>query len=288
MFRIPVTRERPSGRSFLILSMESNPHPFDLPAARRMLNSFGHDDVRYLPEVPSTNAFAAALRPGDWRHGTAIVTDHQTSGRGRRGRGWTEPAGTCVLISVVLRPPPARFLSHMVFVASLAVLDAIEATSGLRPALKWPNDVHVGGRKLSGILIENHANADHRVVVGVGINVNVPQDTISCLHPDASSILAEIGKPVEREVVVAALLRSLEVWYGCLTREPDAVFAAWRSRLDTPGSSIDVHDSNGVWSGVAIDVQPDGGLIVERSGGERRPVYAADVSIRRRNSLQTP
>jgi BirA family transcriptional regulator, biotin operon repressor / biotin---[acetyl-CoA-carboxylase] ligase len=244
-------------------------------------------DLRYVPEMDSTNRAAAEIPDGQWQDGTAIFTDHQTSGRGRRGRIWTSAPGRSILVSVLFSVPPGAAPHELLFVAGLSVADAL-VEAGVPARLKWPNDVHVGGRKIAGILSEfSEAAGSRRVVLGMGINVNVPPDELA-RYGGASSVLAETGKLASREKLAANLLFHLDMWYRCLTREPDRVFEDWTSRLDTIGAQVDVSGAAGTWSGTAVRVLRDGGLVVDKPGGERRIVYAADVSIRSTGGLQAP
>lgn len=271
-------------------AMDSANAQFKIEVLRQLLtgNDFGQD-LRYVPETDSTNRLASEFEPGTWCNGTSVVTDHQTSGRGRNGRTWEAPPGTALLMSVLLSPVREALPSNYVTLVSLAVGDAVKETTGIETCIKWPNDVHVGGRKLAGILLERRQSEyDSRVIAGIGVNANIPVETVRKLGPAATSLLAETGQNVSREILAAALLHSLQMWYRNLTLEPDAVFEAWKARVDTVGAELDVIDATGVWSGKALDVQRDGGLIVERAGGERRTVYAADVSVRPRPRLQLP
>jgi BirA family transcriptional regulator, biotin operon repressor / biotin---[acetyl-CoA-carboxylase] ligase len=270
--------------------MDSSIAHFKIDVLRQLVagNDFGRD-LRYVPETDSTNRMAAELKPGNWRNGTSIITDHQTSGRGRNGRAWDAPPGTALLMSVLLSPVRAAAPSNYVMLVALAVGDAVKEATGIHTFIKWPNDIQVGGRKLAGVLLERkQRDYDTRVIAGIGINANIPVETVQKLGPAATSLLAETGQKVSRESLAAALLHSLGMWYRNLTLEPDAVFEAWKGRVDTVGAELDVIEATGVWSGKALDVQRDGGLIVERAGGERRTVYAADVSVRPRPHLQLP
>ncbi|MFN2609052.1 MAG: biotin--[acetyl-CoA-carboxylase] ligase, partial [Acidimicrobiales bacterium] len=111
-------------------------------------------DVRHLAEVDSTNRLAADLARGGAAEGVVVVADHQTAGRGRRGRSWEAAPGSSLLVSVVLRPPPGPAAGLATVAAALAAADACHRVAGFAPGLKWPNDVLVGGRKLAGILAE--------------------------------------------------------------------------------------------------------------------------------------
>jgi BirA family transcriptional regulator, biotin operon repressor / biotin---[acetyl-CoA-carboxylase] ligase len=160
---------------------------------------------RYDALVPSTQR----LLEQDDPEGAIAVAEEQTEGRGRLGRSWHAPAGTSILVSVLLRPQvePAR-LPELSLVAGGAVAQAIAEVTGLEPSIKFPNDVLVDGRKVAGILAES---SDGRVVLGVGVNVN---QSAGELPPDAqtepTSLQLELGKPVDRRVLLAAILLLLE------------------------------------------------------------------------------
>lgn len=152
--------------------------------------------------------------------GAVAAADEQTEGRGRLGRTWQTPGGTSLLFSIVLVPPvPAGKLAELSLVAGAAVAEAIEAETGLRAAIKHPNDVLVAGRKVAGILAEA---VDGRVVLGVGVNVSqtdkqLPEDVVT----PATSLSLE-GAIVDRAELLSAILERLEARYD-----------AWVTSLDT-------------------------------------------------------
>lgn len=144
--------------------------------------------------------------------GAVAVAEEQTQGRGRLGRRWHAGRGTSILCSLVLRPPvePSR-LPELSVVAGQACAEAIRAVTGLMPAIKLPNDVLIGGRKVAGILAEA---AEGRVVMGVGINVNATADELPAkTDTPATSLSLEVGRQVDRALLLAALLAELEARY---------------------------------------------------------------------------
>ena len=148
-----------------------------------------------------------------------VLADHQTEGRGRRGRAWTAPPGTALLFSVVLRPrlPVARW-PEIPLAAGCAVAEGLERAAGVTAALKWPNDVLVAGRKLAGILAEGVAGTPPLVVLGVGVNVSQGEaDWPPDLAGRARS-LADLAAPVTRAELLGAVLARLEAWYGSAPR----------------------------------------------------------------------
>jgi BirA family transcriptional regulator, biotin operon repressor / biotin---[acetyl-CoA-carboxylase] ligase len=173
----------------------------------------------YVPSCPSTQRLLDAKAP----EGAVAVTDHQTEGRGRLGRTWTDAAGTSLLLSLVLRPAvPARRLPELTTVAAGACAAAIETVTGLAAAVKAPNDVLVAGRKVAGILGEA---AEGRVVLGLGVNVNqAPEQLPPQTRLPATSLRAELGRSVDRAVLLVETLARLEADYD-----------AWLSEAGAPG-----------------------------------------------------
>ncbi len=173
----------------------------------RLRGRFGREYL-YVPTTPSTQRLLAPDAP----EGTVAVAGEQTEGRGRLGRRWEAPAGTSVLCSVQLRPKvDASRFPELTILGAEACADAIRSVTGLEPTLKDPNDVLIGGRKVAGVLGESEA---HRVVLGIGINANVPADEL----PDevripATSLLIEAGAPVDRIALLVELLATLERRY---------------------------------------------------------------------------
>jgi BirA family biotin operon repressor/biotin-[acetyl-CoA-carboxylase] ligase len=178
----------------------------------RLRGRFGRE-YSYVASCSSTQR----LLPPDAPEGAVAVADEQTEGRGRLGRRWEAPAGTSLLFSVQLRPAaePSRF-PELTILGAEAVAEAIAAATGLEPVLKEPNDVLIDGRKVAGVLGEA---SEGRVVLGIGVNVNVaPEQLPAEVRLPASSLLAETGAAVDRvELLVellAALERRYETWAG--------------------------------------------------------------------------
>jgi len=163
---------------------------------------------RYEELCPSTQRL---LREDD-PEGTVAVAEEQSEGRGRLGRSWQAPAGTSVLVSVLLRPPiESARLPELSLVAGGAVAQAIAAVTGIDPAIKFPNDVLVGGRKVAGILAES---SDGRVVLGIGVNANQTREQLPAgAQTEPTSLRLELGEPVDRATLLSAILLQLERAY---------------------------------------------------------------------------
>jgi BirA family biotin operon repressor/biotin-[acetyl-CoA-carboxylase] ligase len=173
----------------------------------RLRGRFGHE-YTYVESTPSTQRL---LTPGA-AEGTVAVADEQTKGRGRLGRRWEVAAGTSVLCSVQLRPAvDASSFPQLTVLGAEACADGIRVVTGLEPTLKHPNDVLIAGRKVAGVLGES---SDDRVVLGAGINVNVPEDELPVdVRLPATSLLAETGEPVDRIELLVEFLAALERRY---------------------------------------------------------------------------
>ncbi len=162
----------------------------------------------YLARCESTQRELAPDAP----EGAVVVTDEQTSGRGRLGRRWLAPPRTSILLSVNLRPPvETQRLPELPLVADRACAGAIAHVTEIRPEIKLPNDLLVKGRKLAGILAEAR---EGRVVLGIGVNVNVPEEALPrAVDTPPTSLLVELGRPVSRALLVAEILLRLERHY---------------------------------------------------------------------------
>jgi BirA family biotin operon repressor/biotin-[acetyl-CoA-carboxylase] ligase len=184
----------------------------DTPTARAvqplLRGRFGRP-YDFVASCPSTQRLLAVDAP----EGAVAVADEQTEGRGRLGRHWEAPAGTSVLVSVQLRPAlePQRY-PELTVLGAEAAATAIRTLTELEPTLKEPNDVLIGGRKVAGVLGEA---GEHRVVLGIGINANVPSEELPAeVRIPATSLLAETGRPVDRRALLAELLAELERRYN--------------------------------------------------------------------------
>jgi BirA family biotin operon repressor/biotin-[acetyl-CoA-carboxylase] ligase len=167
---------------------------------------------RYAEIAPSTPRMLA----GDDLEGAVAVAEKQTEGRGRLGRSWEAPAGTSLLVSVLLLPPrPAARLPELSLVAGRAVAEAIVEVTGIEPTIKFPNDVLIAGRKVAGILAES---SEGRVVLGIGVNVNQTREQLPVTaQTEPTSLRLELGEPVDRLQLLAAILLRLENAYDAWT-----------------------------------------------------------------------
>jgi BirA family biotin operon repressor/biotin-[acetyl-CoA-carboxylase] ligase len=237
--------------------------------------------------LDSTNLRAEALARAGAPDGTLVIADRQTAGRGRQGRSFFSPAGRGLYLSLLLRPRmPADRIHHHVFAAAVAVAEAASAVlpRESRVEIKWPNDVLVAGRKLSGINLPVQLEGERVVsaVLGVGVNVNTRiQEFPEELRALATSLYAAGGREVDRARFAERLLEGLERWIDRL-RAGDfpGVLDAWRARLALLGERIRIAGP-GVSrprEGIARGVDDSGALLLETAAGLER-VLAGDVSL---------
>jgi BirA family biotin operon repressor/biotin-[acetyl-CoA-carboxylase] ligase len=212
----------------------------------------------------STNERARELAAAGAPHGTLVTADEQLAGRGRQGRAWTAPPRSAVLMSVVLR----ELEETVPLAAAVAVCEALPVEA----AIKWPNDVWIGERKVAGILIEARPQ-DGWAVLGIGLNVSV--DEFPPPLDKTATSLALAGVDLTRDEALAAVLAALDRWLAASAPE---VLAAWRARDALLGRTV--RWANGTNEGTAAGVDETGALIVETASG-RVTLDAGEVHLTR-------
>ncbi|HUR34265.1 MAG TPA: biotin--[acetyl-CoA-carboxylase] ligase [Vicinamibacterales bacterium] len=254
-------------------------HPQPLPAeleeaiaARRHRLGAIARQILYFETIGSTNDVAASLAAGGGHEGFVVVADAQTAGRGRRGRVWFSPPTAGLYVSVVLAPArariaPDRATALLTLSAGVALAEAVEQSTGLLPAIKWPNDLLVGRRKLAGILAEGVASATsvglQAVVLGYGINV-MPAAFPPDLASIATSLETELGRGVDRAALCAESLAALAARYEDLIEgRYDAILDAWRGRsFGSRGATVEWETPAGVRTGTTEGIDDMGALLV--------------------------
>jgi len=250
-------------------------------------------EVRWVAETGSTNrdlaeeaATAAGTTVGDLdvpgRRPAVLVADHQTAGRGTKGRSWFDPPGGSLLLSVRLFPDLAPSDLHLLTMAlSLAAADACAAVAGVEVGLKWPNDLFVDDRKLAGVLAESTVRAGKvdAVVIGIGMNVNWPAEIPEDLGELAVALNQLAGHPVDRVALATALVVALDRELTALEQPggPGELLVRYRQRSATLGRRVRVELPDGPLFGEAVEITDDG-LLVVAVDGVRRSFAAADVT----------
>jgi BirA family biotin operon repressor/biotin-[acetyl-CoA-carboxylase] ligase len=224
---------------------------------------------RHFRRTGSTNTVARELAAAGAPHGTVVTAAEQTAGRGRQGRTWTAPPDSALLYSAVLRPLEPR---HSVLPLAVA-LAVCETAEQLRPDIdckvKWPNDVHLEGRKLAGILIEARPQ-DNWAVIGIGLNLTIAPDEFPPeLRDRATSLAPSPHCPREAKAVLSS---RLEAW---LEADAGAVLSAWRKRDALLGRKVTWEQGTGTADGV----DERGYLLVRLADGDRVALGAGDVHL---------
>jgi BirA family biotin operon repressor/biotin-[acetyl-CoA-carboxylase] ligase len=242
--------------------------------------------VHYFPIIDSTNVYAVRLAREGAAEGTTVIADAQSGGKGRLGRSWISPPGVNLYLSVILRPSvSASVAPQLNLLTAIAVADAISEVCQLTPAIKWPNDVLVAGKKVCGILAEMQTEAGElrAVILGIGVNINAPLSAFpEELHDKASSLLLVSGRTIERSMFTASLLTHLEKYYVLWLEQG---FVALRSTWEMYASSvlgkrIAVAVSEGTVIGTALGLDDDGALLVRgEADGAIHRLLAGDVSV---------
>jgi BirA family biotin operon repressor/biotin-[acetyl-CoA-carboxylase] ligase len=213
------------------------------------------------------------------REGTVVVAEEQTTGRARLGRAWINPPGV-VAVSIILHPEMSQLI-RLTMVASLATSHCIEKATGLKTTIKWPNDVLVNGKKISGILTESalRGQSVDWAVIGIGINVNFDPKAYPEIADIATSLSVELGKKVSELEVLLQLLSELEFFYSAL-RIGEPIYQQWQDKLETLGRVVQVKTGTDIEKGYAESVDEDGALILRRSDGSLARIVAGEVTLR--------
>ncbi len=235
--------------------------------------------VIYYTSLTSTMEVARREAQQGAVAGTVIVADEQIAGKGRLKRTWLSPGGN-IALSIILYPSLAN-LPSLIMLASLAVVRSIGAVTSLKSQVKWPNDVLINDRKVSGILIESdvQGNTVNYTIVGIGINVNLRLADFPEILPIATSLGDELGRDVSRLSVIRCLLIEIEKLYLALSAG-GSVYEEWRDSLVTLGKRVRATTGETIYEGVAESVARDGSLLLRGLDGSLTKIVAGDVTLR--------
>lgn len=240
-----------------------------------------------LDTVDSTNNYAKKIAQDGAPDGTAVVSECQTGGRGRMERPFQSPAGKGIYLSVIMKPdlPPGNIVP-ITAMGAVAVCGAIEKVCGVRPGIKWTNDIVLNGKKICGILTEMSVEAERvalqYVVMGIGVNVlQEPEDFGEEVRGMASSLKHELGKSFSRPALAAGILNELDAVYSEINRGSlDSMLKAYRASCVNIGRDVRVIGYGSEMTGRAVDIDEKYGLVVETGNGERMTVRSGEVSVR--------
>lgn len=267
--------------------------PKDLQRLLRFQKTSELYHLLYLDNVSSTNDAAQKLARDNCPHGTVIIADSQSEGRGRHGREWFSPPGQNIYMTLILRPEKLPFSYTLISVtASLAAVEAIhgldlsEADRAGSIWPKWPNDIYYGEKKLGGILAEASIAGERTnfMIVGMGLNVNMGRDAVpASLQETATSLCLMTGKTFERGLLIEGILKSFQAHYDMLFRDPSHVIDSWCSLSRTVNSRVKAATPRGDLSGTAVGLDHRGYLRIRKDDGSEITVSSADITHMREN-----
>ena len=242
------------------------------------------DRFHYFNTVDSTNNYLKRQALLGAPHGTVAVADCQTGGKGRLGRSFQSPGGVGIYLSMLLRPDcPQEQLMHLTCAVGTAMCDALEEAAGVRPGIKWTNDLVCEKRKLSGILVEllNDTRGKLCVIIGIGVNccqqlTDFPEE----LRDRAGSLAMVTGRRIDRPKVASAMMEALANMDRNLLTGKEAMLEQYRRDCVTLGQKISVVRGDEIRHGTALDIGDDGDLIVRFDDGHTEAVSSGEVSIR--------
>lgn len=240
--------------------------------------------IFYYDETDSTNIRAKIAGETDGQDGDLFVADCQVSGRGRRGRGWTTDSKTAIAMTFLLKPPvEITTASRLTLVAALAIARALEQVEGIKPQIKWPNDIVIGGKKICGILTEMSSEGEDikYVVVGIGINIynrEFPDE----LKDRATSIFLENGRGADRSKIVACVANEFERLYRMFCENQDLGFMVdeYNEMLVNLNRKVYVIENEEKTEYTSLGLSPDGGLKVRDIDGKESEIISGEVSVR--------
>ncbi len=242
-------------------------------------------EIVYQKDVQSTNTIAKQKAFDGCKHGTIIVSEQQLAGKGRLSRGWFSPTAQGIWFSVVLRPPllPQEAPKFTLLVA-LALARVFEQQLELKVGIKWPNDIIYKGKKIVGILTEMNAAMEgiNYIVIGIGINVNIKKSILPDDIKDKAASLSDFtDEPIDRSKLLCDILKEFEFLYDKVIAEGfDFVLKQWRDYCITIGKNVKVIAPGESFQALAVDIDDNGALIVQKEDKSRCTVLAGDVSIR--------
>lgn len=261
----------------------------DLLHADDLLSQLTHPrtvgrDIRVFKQTTSTNDIVEKLARDGVKEGVAVFAESQTKGRGRLGRPWVSPAGKGLWFSILLRPPiRPQDTTQLTVAAAASVSRAIRRITGLPAAIKWPNDIWIGTRKVAGILTEMNAELDmvRYAILGIGLSVN---STASDFPPEwretTSSLRMEAGHSIPRATLAVALLEDLEQDYQSVRiGKFEAVAEEWQSRCLTLGRNVQIQMGSRLIKGTAESLDATGALLLRTQHGLLERITGGDVTM---------
>jgi len=241
-------------------------------------------NIVYKDSVESTQKIAHQLAGEDASEGTVVIAEEQRSGKGRMNRNWHSPKYTGVWMSLILRPNiPLTQAPQLTLLTAVAIVQAIEESTGMSPEIKWPNDILLNGKKVTGILTELQAEADriHSIIIGMGINVNQEkEDFPEELQEKASSLFLESGNVVSRAGLIRNVFMCFEKLYLLYLEHGFVpIKLLWEGYAVSLGKVLKARTLTNVIEGKALGITDEGVLLLEDNTGTIHQIYSADIEL---------
>lgn len=244
----------------------------------------GKQDIHCYMSTDSTNNRAKELAVAGASEGVLVIADEQTQGRGRFDRPWVSPKAENIYASLILRPSlPPEAASRIVILTAVAAAEALISTTGLTAAVKWPNDILIGNRKIAGILLEMDTEMDtiDYMVIGLGINVNSAAGRFpKIIREKTTSVMMETGKPFSRTILLCRFLEVFEHRYNTFRESGfEPIIVRWKALTNMMGKQVLIQTINGSYKGVIVDVDHNGFLIIRDDQGSEKCLFAGDITL---------
>ncbi|CAH2715764.1 MULTISPECIES: biotin--[acetyl-CoA-carboxylase] ligase [Neobacillus] len=241
-------------------------------------------NIHYEESVESTQKLAHHFASEDVPEGTVIIAEEQRSGKGRMSRKWHSPKYTGIWMSLILRPNiPLHNAPQLTLLTAVAIVQAMEEITGLHPVIKWPNDILLNGKKVTGILTELQAEADriHSIIIGMGINVNQRKEEFPIeLQEIASSLSIEKGETISRAALIRSIFKHFEKLYSLyLEKGFFPIKLLWEGYAVSIGKVLKARTLTNVIEGTALGITDEGVLKIEDQSGVIHHVYSADIEL---------
>lgn len=258
----------------------------DLSSLTDALTGLPIPQIRFFESIGSTNDVGLEWAAAGAEDGCLVVADLQTQGRGRLGRRWVTRPGAALAFSLILQPTQTETsrLGFFTALGALAISQALEDTLGAAPEIKWPNDVLLLGRKTAGILVEAAWLGDHLQGVIIGIGINIAPEAVppadQLLFP-AISVEEAVGRPVDRQALLQAILKALFTWRTQIREEK--FLRNWEDRLAFQGAWVQIEQASPGSMPVAgqlVGLASDGSLVLRSASGELTTVAVGDLHLR--------
>lgn len=246
--------------------------------------AFMGKNIHFEDSVHSTQTIAQKLALDGAKEGTLVLAEEQVGGRGRLERSWHSPKYKGIWMSLLLRPNiPMMRAPQLTLLTAVAVVQGVQEVTGVQAHIKWPNDLLINGKKMTGILTEVQADSDriHSLIIGIGINVNQQiEDYPQLLQESATSLFIETNKSWDRSIIIQEIMKQLEKLYLLyLDKGFYPIKLLWESYSVSIGTTVIANTLNGSIKGFAKGITDDGVLLLEDEHGEVHSIYSADILI---------